>query len=120
MSTTSCSTPVESVTRCCSKSPIIELLHWTLLVSFRNQSGGDWCGWQAATDDGCLAKSRGLDTVGLGVGCCRLILPAAKPWGGGPRPQGGVEGRRSGVIAPRSALRGATSTSLAAREDLIV
>src|SRR3546814_19610446 len=51
MSTTSCSTPVESVTRCCSKSPIIALLHWNLLVSFRNQSGGDWCGWPAETDE---------------------------------------------------------------------
>src|SRR3546814_10675236 len=30
MSTTSSSTPVESFTRCCSKSPIIEWLHWFL------------------------------------------------------------------------------------------
>src|SRR3546814_3088816 len=70
ISTTSSSTPVESFTRRCSKSPIIELLPRASLVSFRNQSGGDWCGWQAATDDGCLAKSRGLDTVGFGVVSC--------------------------------------------------
>src|SRR3546814_19257750 len=88
ISTTSSSTPVESFTRRCSKSPIIELLPRASLVSFRNQSGGDWFGWQAETDDGGLAKSRGLDTVGFGVACCLLILPAAQSGGGGPRPSG--------------------------------
>src|SRR3546814_17373293 len=38
---------------------------------------------------------------------CRLILPAAEPWGERPRPWGVVEGGGRRVIAPTSTLRSA-------------
>jgi len=43
-----------------------------------------------------------------------MILPVAKPWGGGPFAKRMVEGRSK---APPSALRAATSPSLRDRED---
>ena len=47
----------------------------------------------------------------------RMILPVAKRWGGGPRPEGVVEGPGRCVMAPPSALRTATSPWLRHRED---
>src|SRR3546814_17464501 len=58
-----------------------------------------------------------VENGNFGVGSCRFLLPAAKLWGGGPRPSGVVEGRRRRVIATPSALRAAISPSLLDRED---
>src|SRR3546814_18147533 len=87
------------------------------LVSFRNQSGGDRGGWQAATDWGTGAEEVTMGVVRLGVVSGRADPPRngegdhAKHGGGAQPVSLADEIVRHGTVARRSVVEGQTGSA---------